>query len=65
MKKKALLSLHKETTEALKKMAHKVEKEIVETRLKMKSGKLKNVHETKNKRHLLARLRTIIREKEL
>lgn len=64
MKIKDIQSLHKKTSAELEKMLEDQQKELVEAKLKLATGKLKNVHEVKRRRHDLARIKTIIAEKK-
>lgn len=65
MKKKEKQELHQKTITQLQKEAGKLTKELAKLRLELRAGKLKNVRQLMNQRHHLARLKTIIREKEL
>lgn len=64
MKIKDIQSLHKKTSAELEKMFEDQQKELVEAKIKLTTGKLKNVHEVKRRRHDLARIKTIIAEKK-
>lgn len=65
MKKKQLEELHGKTIKELKDLAKKTQEELVKLRTDLGAGKLKNVNQIKFKRHDLARIKTIIKEKEL
>ena len=65
MKKKERQELHQKTEAQLQKEITKQEKELVSLRLELKVGKLKNVRQVMSHRHHLARLKTILKEKEL
>jgi large subunit ribosomal protein L29 len=65
MKTNEVKDLHQKSIGELKKMLERLTKELVEVRLRLKTGKLKNVHELKSKRSDLARVKTVITEKKL
>lgn len=64
MKKKELKQLHGKTEKELKTLAEKAQEELVKLRLNLGSGKLKDTQVINKKRHDLARLKTILKEKE-
>jgi len=65
MKKSKLSELRMKTTKELEELIKKTQGELVKLRLAKEAGKLKDVHQVSKKRHDLARLKTILREKEL
>lgn len=65
MKKKELKELHTKSITELKQLIKKARLELIKLRMEQKAGKLKNVHLVKQKRHDLARLKTILKELEL
>ena len=65
MKKKQLDELHAKSVKELKESVKKIQGELVQLRTELGAGKLKNVHQIKLKRRDLARIKTILREKEL
>lgn len=64
MKKKDLEQIHKKSIAELKKQAEELKKELVNLKLKIKSGKEKNIRLFKTKRHQLAQIKTVLSEKE-
>ena len=65
MKKKEKDQLHTKTVKELEKLAKKFEKELVGLRIDFGAGKLKNVSSLKAKAKDLARVKTILKEKQL
>ena len=65
MKKKELEELRTKTIEELKKLIRKTQEELVRLKIEKKAGKLKDVHQPRKKSDDLARLKTILKEKEL
>ncbi len=65
MKKKELKELRTKTVEELRKLIKKTQEELVGLKIEKKAGKLKDVHQPKKKSDDLARLKTILKEKEL
>lgn len=65
MKKKELNELHTKSAVELKQLIKKAHLELIKLRMEQKAGKLKNVHLVKQRRHDLARLKTILKELEL
>ncbi|OGD92531.1 50S ribosomal protein L29 [Candidatus Curtissbacteria bacterium RIFCSPHIGHO2_01_FULL_41_44] len=63
MKNKDLNELKNKSIENLKKIIADQEKEEKQTRLKLKIGKIKNVHLANQKRKDIAKIKTIIAEK--
>lgn len=57
--------LHTKTIKELRDLVKKTQEELVKLRTDSGAGKLKNVHQIAMKRHDLARIKTIVREKEL
>jgi large subunit ribosomal protein L29 len=64
-KKKINLNLKDKTIAELNKMLEEARKDWVDLKMQLSIGKLKNVHEPKQKRKLIANIKTIIREKQL
>lgn len=54
-----------ETKESLLKMITKAQAELAKLRIEKAAGKIKNVHLVGQKRRVLAKLKTALREKEL
>ena len=65
MKVKEIKELHQKKKEELKIMLEKIAKEIVNFRMEKQSGKLKNVSLLNKKKREVARIKTIIKEKEI
>lgn len=65
MKKKDLQELRAKTIKELKELIRKAEEELVGLRIDKEAGKLKDVHKVAKKSDDLARLKTILKEKEL
>jgi ribosomal protein L29 len=65
MKKKALAELHTKEEKELTKMIIDVQAELVKLQTDLGAGKLKDVQQVNKKKRDLARLKTIIQEKEL
>ncbi len=65
MKKKEFQELHSKDLKDLKDLAKKIDEEIFKLRMDKKTAKLKNVHTLGDKRRDLAKIKAIIREKEL
>ncbi len=65
MKKKEIQDLRHKTIEELKALVKKSQEELLKLKLDKEAGKLKNVHLIETKRHDLARIKTLLREKEL
>ncbi|MCX6725866.1 MAG: 50S ribosomal protein L29 [Candidatus Shapirobacteria bacterium] len=65
MKIKEIKELHQKKIEELKIMLEKIAKEIVNFRMEKQSGKLKNVSLLNKKKREVARIKTIIKEKEI
>ena len=65
MKKKEKKELHSKTIKELEKLISKVEKELVLLKTDFGAGKLKDVCQLKKKRQDLARVKTILKSKEL
>jgi large subunit ribosomal protein L29 len=65
MKKKDLKELHHQNRQELQKLAQKIKEELVKLRMDKHAGRLKNVHLVETKRHDLAIVKTILKEKEL
>lgn len=65
MKKKELKELHQKNQQDLQSLMKKTQEEMVKLKMDRKAGRLKNVRLPENKRHDLARIKTILKEKEL
>lgn len=65
MKKKEISQLHTKSSQELKSLIKKMEEELVKMRIDLKSGKLKDVRAVLKKRRDLARVKTVLGEKEL
>ena len=65
MKKKELQNLHQKSLTELTKMLNDLNQELIKDKFELQTGKLKNVHNVKTKRKLIARIMTIMTEKQL
>jgi len=65
MKKKDIQDLHTRTTEELIKTANEIKSELFDLSLELSMQKLKNTSLIKRKKDDLARIKTILRGKEL
>lgn len=65
MKRQDLLKFHQQTISEIKAEIAKLEKQLVELSMKKSLAQLQNVHQPKNLRHDIARLKSIIRIKQL
>ena len=65
MKQQELVKHHHMTIPELKLAVAQIEKNLIETTLKIRLGQEKNVHLAKNIRQEIAQIKTIIRHKEL
>ena len=65
MKKKELKELHQKSQQDLQSLMKKAQEELVKLKMDRKAGRLKNVRLPENKRRDLARIKTILKEKEL
>lgn len=65
MKKKQLAELHTKDEKELTKMIVDLQTELVKLRTDLGAGKLKDVQQVNKKGRDLARIKTIIKEKEL
>ncbi|MGB9706847.1 MAG: 50S ribosomal protein L29 [Microgenomates group bacterium] len=65
MKKKELQELRTKTKREILELIRKTEEELVKLRLEKEAGRLKDVHLVTKKSDDLARLKTILKEKEL
>lgn len=65
MKKKQLEELRNKTEQELKDLIKKAEEELVKLKMELGAGKLKDTQAVNRKRHDLARVKTIIKQKEL
>jgi len=64
MKRKAIAELHQKNKEELKTMLDKANLEVVHLKMEKQSGKLKNVSSLNKKKREVARIKTILKEKE-
>lgn len=64
MQLKPKQKLHQQAPKELKKKLDKTQRELVDLKLKISAQKEKNVHAAKKKRHEIAIIKTILREKE-
>lgn len=64
MKRKAITELHQKNKEELKTMLDKTNLEVVHLKMEKQSGKLKNVSSLNSKKREVARIKTILKEKE-
>jgi large subunit ribosomal protein L29 len=65
MKKNAVKDLREKTVEALKQELADKQKQIFTLRTQAVTQKLENPHQVTNTRHDIARIKTILREKQL
>lgn len=65
MKTKDKKELHTKTEKGLKSLLSKAQNELVKLRMDQAGRKLKDTHQVLKKRRDIARIKTIIREKEL
>jgi large subunit ribosomal protein L29 len=65
MKAKDIKQLHQKSKEELNKMLKEAQEELVRIKMEIATRKLKNTHLLMKKRHEVARIKTIIHEKEL
>jgi large subunit ribosomal protein L29 len=65
MKKNAVKDLREKTVEALKQELAEKQKQIFTLRTQAVTQKLENPHQVTNTRHDIARIKTILREKQL
>ena len=65
MKRKEIEELHLKTNQDLKALLRKTQEELVKIRVDLQSGKLKDTQLVNKKRHDLARIKTVLRQKEL
>lgn len=65
MKKKQIKELHSKTEKELRELIKKADTELVKLRIDLRAGKLKDAQAVNKKRHHIARLKTILQEKEL
>lgn len=63
-KKNELAKLRDQTFGELKTLITKLQKDLVETRMKFSLGKLKNVKEMKQMKGKIAQVETVLKEKE-
>lgn len=65
MKTKDIKDLHEKTIKELKSELGKAQDELVKLRMEQATRKLKDTHQALKKRHDIARIKTIIRERKL
>ncbi|MBM3205460.1 50S ribosomal protein L29 [Candidatus Shapirobacteria bacterium] len=65
MKKNQKKELHQKNNEELKQLIGKMNEELVKLKMEKQAGKLKNVRLLERKKHELAIVKTIFKEKEL
>jgi len=65
MKKNQITDLHQQTSAELKKQLDALEKELTKARLQLAAQKLENISTPDRLRKDVARIKTILREKEL
>lgn len=65
MKKKEIKELRTKTRKELENLIQKTQEELVNLRIDFKAGKIKNAHQLILKRRDLARMKTILKQKEL
>lgn len=65
MKRDKIKDLHIKTIEELKKLAKKTDEELTRFRIDKGAGKLKDAQQVNKTRHDLARIKTILKAKEL
>ena len=65
MKRKEINQLHTKSSLELKTLIKKMEEELVRMKVDLESGKLKDVRAVLKKRRDLARVKTVLRKKEL
>tara|TARA_Y100000310_G_C20066211_1_gene527238 strand:- start:195 stop:410 length:216 start_codon:yes stop_codon:yes gene_type:complete len=64
MKSKDIKQLHTQTIGELKEAAEKVQAELARLRIDLGLGKIKDTHQLSKKQRDLARIKTILRDKE-
>lgn len=65
MKKKKKQELHNQSVSQLVKLADKTQVELATLQVDLGTGRLKDTSQVKKKRHDLARIKTIMRQKQL
>lgn len=65
MKRQDLMKIHQQTIAEIRAEIAKLEKQFTELSMKKSLGQLKNIRQPKNIRHDIARLKSIVRIKEL
>jgi len=58
------VEIREKTTNELVKIANELEAEVFKLKFRLKSGQLKSTSDIKKKRHDLARVKTILRQRE-
>lgn len=65
MKRKQIQELHQKETGELRKLLSQAQDELVKLRMDLEAKKIKDVHVLAKKRDEIARIKTILKEKEL
>lgn len=65
MKQQDLAKYHNQTIQELETEVQKMQLDLVDTKMKQSTGQIKNLHASKTIRQDIARLKTIIRHKQL
>lgn len=65
MRKRELKELKNKTIKELKELIEKMEEELAKLKVEKEGGKLRNISQLREKRRDLARIKTILREKEI
>ena len=65
MKQDQIKALHAKTKRELRELIKKTQEELARLKVELGAGKVKDTQAVNKKRHDLARLKTILREKEL
>lgn len=64
MKRKQIQELHQKETGELRKLLSQAQDELVKLRMDLEAKKIKDVHALAKKRDEIARIKTILKEKE-
>lgn len=64
MKRKQIQELHQKETGELRKLLSQAQDELVKLRMDLEAKKIKDVHALTKKRDEIARIKTILKEKE-
>ena len=65
MKQDQIKALHAKTKRELRELIKKTQEELARLKVELGAGRVKDTQAVNKKRHDLARLKTILREKEL